>query len=658
MLEAEIAKNSRQRRSPALALAFDAQQRDALRVEARAAAWLVGILYILFVATDVILIRDVVVYGAVVRVFVGLSYPLFIGEQIRRGVSSRLVELQCALGVVIGYVAWLGVTSFSAQTENILYYGSYGIVFMLVANLFFTLRVPLALITSGSITLIFFLFNIFHLNASFAYLASIGSLYILSLVLTMFINWKLNGERYRVFLNALSAEHRHTQARERGEELLRLSKTDALTGLANRRSTDETLQELWSGWTEGQRPFGVILIDIDYFKMFNDFYGHQRGDDCLVTVTRAMEGVVAAQGGCIGRFGGEEFIVLLSATSADHLLTVAEEVRKTVQDLGLPHAARSDHLSVVSVSVGAAFSPDVVGEIAERIVTDADRALYWAKDSNRNCVRLFDAKLVEVESTGERIVEQIRSAIPQGRVELVYQPIWDVASGRLLGAEALMRLTSQSGSPISPTAFIPVAEKCGAIVELGDWALRAACRRLAENEALPVVSVNVSAVQIRRPNFVASVNAILVASGVRAGRLAVEITEGSEIDADPQIVAAINGLVGLGVKVWLDDFGTGFAGLSCLSRIRFDTVKVDRLFVKSSDTARGSKLLRDIVRLVGNSGHKIIVEGVEEKEQVGLLESMGVHLLQGYYFNRPMSADALDQLVRKSDAPPVTSVAA
>ncbi|WP_441005382.1 putative bifunctional diguanylate cyclase/phosphodiesterase [Methylobacterium carpenticola] len=617
------------------------------RQDARLAIWFVGALYILFSITDAILIGDVIFYAVLSRLAIGAVYILCIGVQIRRNVDAALIELQCALGVVIGYASWLLLTVFSAHSANVSYYLAYGTVFMMVSNLFFNFRFRVALLTSGLITVIFFVSTLMFFAFPFQYYVAIGSLYVLSFVLTIFINWKLNRERYRVFLNSMRAEIRQRQATERGEELLKLSTTDALTGLANRRAIDQLLGEFWTAWTARSAAFGVILVDIDYFKMFNDYYGHQKGDACLGAVARVMEGVASRHGCRIGRFGGEEFILLLEAETEARIAAVAEDMRSSVQALQIPHEARLDHLATVTVSIGAAFCRQIAADKPERIITAADRALYLAKDSNRNCVKLFDERLFGANSTQDSVTEALRSAIEQERVSLVYQPIWDVAAGRILAVEALMRLYDADGSAISPGAFIPVAERTGAIVELGTWAFRQACRQLGRTEAIPTISVNVSAVQLGRPNFVETLAAILAEERIAPHRLAVEITEGLEIETDSAVAETIAALKRLGVQIWLDDFGTGFAGLSCLSRISFDTVKVDRLFVQASDTPRGAKMLKDIVTLVQNSGQNIVVEGVETGDQVELLKQYGVRLLQGFYFNRPMSADALGLLAAK-----------
>lgn len=657
-LEAELAKSWRERRAPHLSSLYVAQQARVQRRAAHAAVWLVGVLYVLFIAADFVLIPDVIGWALISRVVIGSIYALGISCQIRRGVPPGIIELQCALGVVAGFAAWFALTMLSEHSANVLYYATYGPVFMMVANLFFNFRFGIAAASSGLITLIFFVNAALFLGAGIEYCVAIGSLYVLSFVLTLFLNWKLDAERYRVFLNSSSAELRHQEARERSEELLKISKTDALTGLANRRATDNVLQMLWTNWTSGEETFAVALIDIDHFKTFNDQYGHQHGDSCLVRVADAMEAVALRHHAKLGRFGGEEFILLHACASSRHARAVAEELRQAVEALGIVHEARGDTLSTVTVSVGVAFSRDIVGSKAERIVTDADRALYLAKNGGRNRVRLFDPSLVEDGSSGDGLHELVRTAIAKGRVSLVYQPILHLGTGGMVGAEALMRLRDEDGSPVSPAAFIPHAERTGLIYELGEWAIGEACRQLRACDHLPLVSVNVSVMQLVRPGFAARVDEILQRTGVLPSRLALEITEGAEIEGKPAVVQAVADLNARGIKVWLDDFGTGFAGLSCLRELRFDAVKVDGSFVRNSGTPRGARLLRDIISLVGNADSRLVVEGIETREQADLLAVLGVKWVQGYHFARPMAADALRRMTVEHPSAPRADVAA
>ncbi|GJD95868.1 putative bifunctional diguanylate cyclase/phosphodiesterase [Methylobacterium iners] len=634
LLDLELGKRWFERRSPPLHAAFKAHHSQAVRAEIASACTLVGLLYVAFGAMDALLIRDMLPYVLTLRLCIGVVYVGGIRLQARHGVDARILELQCSLGIYLGFAAWLCLAAQSSDTENILYYAGYGLIFMLVANLFFNFRFEVALLSSGLITLTFLVWA-FTFTDDQDYFVCFASLYILSFVLTAFLNFKHNRERYRVHLNARRADLRQREAVLRGEELFRLSTTDALTGLANRRALDDVLQELWHGYVTTHHAFGVILIDVDFFKLYNDRYGHQQGDQCLAAVSQAMRCIAEPHGYALGRFGGEEFAVMFQADSARQVVIFAEEVRRTVEALRIPHSARRDQFSMVTVSVGAAFSADVAGEKPERTITAADLALYVAKEE-RNRIHLYDQRMHAADANDDVTAELLRSAVKEGLVSVVFQPIVDVRSGRIWAAEALMRLKDRHGRAISPDRFIPLAERTGAIHELGEWILREACDLLANEPSLPVVSVNVSAKQICDAGFADAVEAIVRAAKIEPARLALEITEGGQISGNPEVSRLMGRLSAIGIRVWLDDFGTGFAGLTCLSELRFDMVKIDRFFVQNCNTLRGAKLLKNIVDLVGSCAQSTIVEGVEEAEQIELVTSFGVELFQGYHLGRPM----------------------
>ncbi len=640
LLDRELGKRWFERRSPQLDAAFQDQHSQALRRELGRACQFVGLLYVAFGAIDALLIRDMLPYLLPARLAIGAVYVLAIEAQLRRGVGTRILEFQCAMGVVLGFAGWLFLAAQSRETTATLYYAGYGLIFMLVANLFFNLSFEFALLSSGLIAATFLIWAIAFVGDT-TYIVCFGSLYIFSFMLTVFLNFKYNRERYRVHLNACRAELRQQEIVKRGEELVRLSTTDALTGLANRRAIDEVLRELWLDSRGSGQAFGVVLIDVDYFKAYNDRYGHQQGDRCLTEVSQAMRGVAEPRRYALGRFGGEEFAALFRADTAEQVTAFAEEIRRTVASLPIAHAARRDHLSGITVSIGAAFSGDVAGDKPERTVTAADLALYAAKDEGRNCVRTFDRRMLESDAGDLLTAEMLRSAISEQRISAVFQPIVDVTSGRIWGAETLMRLKDPQGRPLPPDVFIPVAERTGAILELGEWILREACSLLASEPALPVVSVNVSSRQIEDPSFVDTVGSIVRAAAIAPSRLALEITEGGQISGNPRVAVLMDQLSAIGIRVWLDDFGTGFAGLTCLSELRFDMVKIDRFFVQSCDTPRGAKLLKNIVDLVESCAQRTIVEGVEEAHQVELVASFGVELFQGYHLGRPMPKQEL-----------------
>ncbi|TJX05936.1 MAG: GGDEF and EAL domain-containing protein, partial [Mesorhizobium sp.] len=539
--------------------------------------------------------------------------------------------------IIFGYVGWLSPAVMGADKETVSYYMVFGTIFMISANLFFTFKFSLSIVTSSIILAILYIVNYF-VPSTLTYKMVFGTFYISCFTFTSYVNWKLNEERYNVFLNALEAKIQHKEATERGQALLNLSRTDPLTGLENRRAIDEKLRDYWNEWQRHGSGFVAILIDVDFFKRFNDYYGHQEGDRCLILVANALAEMIKQHNGSIGRYGGEEFIVLARMERREQVAGLAEAIRSTVENLALPHQQRRDGTSVVTVSVGAAFTRAQTGAKLEKIIHEADRALYLAKAGGRNCTWLFDPNDPQSSDVSENIAALLKIAIGQDLVSLVYQPIQNVASGRVEAVEALMRLKMLDGTSVPPSLFIPVAERTGAVLELGRWAIRTVCTELLADDHVRVVSVNVSPIQLKTPGFAASVATILSETGVAGSRLALEITEGLEMEMHSDILRCISDLKLLGVRVWLDDFGTGFAGLSWLRLIDFDTVKIDRSFLHDCDTARGKAMLQDIIALVRNRGHKILIEGVETDEQLALIRELDIDKIQGFHVGRPAPA--------------------
>ncbi|MET0259143.1 MAG: GGDEF domain-containing protein [Methylobacterium sp.] len=644
-IDAEFGKRWYSRRQPALAQLYDARSETAHWQDAGMSSRTAGIVYMGFFFTDLILISDVAYYSIATRILIGLTFIFVIGFQIKSRVRSIYVDCQCALGIVAAYSSWMWLCSLSSYQVNSSYYLTYGIIFIVGQNVFFNFRFGLAVVSSSVMLAVFAVLLFQSFFYSLEYVAALGALYLSTYTLTLFVNWKLNEERYQVFLNSLHAELRQEEAVERGAALLRLSTTDALTGLANRRAIDEELRTFWSNWQDGEKSFGVILIDVDYFKRYNDQYGHQQGDRCLIAVAAAMRAATAHVQCTLGRFGGEEFILLVRCQTREHMALAAEGVRRAIEDLQIRHEQRPDPSFVVTVSLGAALCRDITGAKVERLITEADRALYVAKKSGRNCVRVFDRNDPQEVNLDETVEALLRTATADGRVAMVYQPIRDARSGAIVGAEALMRLTSAGGKSISPAVFIPIAERMGTIVELGHWAIRTVCRDLIANDRMPLVSVNVSAVQLSVPSFALSVATILSETGVAPHRLVVEITEGLQIEGQPDILRSIGELRLLGVKIWLDDFGTGFAGLSCIREIAFDAIKIDRSFLQATATPKGADMFRNIVDLVRSVGCQTLVEGIERPEQRDLAAALQVDLLQGYHLGKPMPAAALRVLI-------------
>jgi diguanylate cyclase (GGDEF)-like protein len=615
------------------------EEETSRRKTAKQGLWIAVAVYMLFSATDVLLIPDVAPYTIAARVAISTIVLLALQIQIHRDVRAEWLDVTCAVAIVLGYAGWLIPATMTRYIDSFSYYTVFGALFMMGANLFFTFRFSISIITS-SVILTIFILSLFVASGANSHHVSFITFYISCFVFTSYVNWKLNRERYNVFLNSLEAKFQQKEATERGKALLTLSRTDPLTGLENRRAIDEKLRDYWRNWQRFGSSFAVALIDVDFFKKFNDCYGHQEGDRCLVLVANALSETIKQYEGAIGRYGGEEFIVLARMEKREKVEEFVEAIRRTVESLELLHEQRRDGISIVTVSVGAAITRKQAASKLEKIVHEADRALYLAKANGRNCARLFDPDDPQSGDESENIAALLRIAVDKNLISLVYQPIQEVTSDRVEAVEALMRLRMLDGTSVPPSLFIPVAERTGTILELGQWAIKTVCRELLSNNYIPVVSVNVSPVQLKTPSFATSVAAILGETGVPGSRLAFEITEGLEMEIHSDILRCISDLKLLGIKIWLDDFGTGFAGLSWLRLIDFDTVKIDRSFLHDCGLPRGKAMLRDIIGLIRNRGPKILVEGVENDEQLALVRDLGIDKVQGYHIGRPVPAES------------------
>ncbi|MDO9440434.1 MAG: GGDEF domain-containing protein [Beijerinckiaceae bacterium] len=514
----------------------------------------------------------------------------------------------------------------------------FGIIYMLAATVFFIFPTALSIAAGVSFFVVACVAMLLMVPTSPSFRFAFGSLYGSCFAFSVYVNWRLNVERYKGFLNALQAEIRQTEVLEQGKELLRLSNTDALTGLENRRSIDARLRALWDAHQTAGTKFAVLLLDIDFFKRFNDGYGHQEGDRCLVLVADAIAVSAATFGGSTGRYGGEEFIVLARVKTPDDVPRMAETIRSAVEAIALAHVHRRDGMDRVTVSVGATVTRANGGSKLDKMVQEADRALYGAKANGRNCVRLFDAGGTQTVDDSENIAALLKIAIAQDLVSLVYQPIRAIASGRIEGVETLMRLRTLDGTLVPPSEFIPVAKRTGVIAELGLWTIRTVCRDLLVGERVPIASINLSTSQLQMPGFANAVAAILSEAGVAAHRLAFEITEGREIETHADVCLCLVQLKQLGVRLWLNDFSNGFAGLSWLRLIDFDIVKIDRSFLQYDSDAEGRAAMHDIVGLIRNRGHEVLVQGIETPEQLSFMQGAGIDHVQGFHVGRPAPA--------------------
>jgi diguanylate cyclase len=619
--------------------------------KARQGLWLAVAAYLLFSVTDIILIPDVAVYTIIARSAIGIFSLSLFELMLSHRKSRDFADCICAMAVVLGYGVWLVFAVRTSYLNIFSYYMVFGSIFMMGANLFFSFRFAISIISSILI-LLFFLFSMISIDHGFYYNVCFGTFYIACFVFTTYINRNLNHERYNVFLNALEARIQQEEVADRGRALLRLSRTDPLTNLYNRRAIDDVLQTYWNDWKEFNRPFAVCLIDIDYFKRYNDYYGHISGDNCLHSAAAIWKETVRGFGGVIGRYGGEEFIALIHFERQEDIAVFAQGMRMALEDLALPHRGRRDQRAIVTASVGVSFTRPEADEKLEKLISEADRALYLAKEQGRNRVKILDQTDLEEENLREKAAEILKGAIDLDLISLVYQPIRNLKTEAMDTVEALMRLRMADGSEIPPTFFIPIAEKTGSAPDLQYWAIRTACREVLSRPDGPSVSLNISPMEMKAPDFAAKVAGILASHAVSADRLIFEITERMDLEHEPEILACLHQLRAMGIRIWLDDFGTGFAGLTSLRLVDFDTVKIDQSFLHDCTTPRGKAMLGDIAELIRNRGAAVLVEGVETREQLSYLLKLDVDHAQGFYIGIPLPAN---RLPRRTEAGPLVT---
>jgi diguanylate cyclase (GGDEF)-like protein len=427
-------------------------------------------------------------------------------------------------------------------------------------------------------------------------------------------------------------------------DIRRLAYGDSLTGLPNRLAFREQLDErVNAAITEGSR-IALLFVDLDDFKRINDTLGHDAGDEVLAQfAARIRQCLMRAIGDEpeVARFGGDEFVALIAGEEVrDSAAHVAESILAELQRPLQLHGRQV----FLGASVGITVFPEDAATAA-MLMKNGDIAMYQAKVAGKNCYRFYSRAMDQAVERRVRLEHDLRGAWERGELSVAYQPIFQLANGRLVGAEALLRWQHPEHGMIPPSVFIDVAEQTGLIEGMGRQVLVRACteamRWKREGEE-PFVSVNVSARQLRLGDLAAVVSAALEESGLVPSRLHLEITETAVMGDEIQTSALLARLRATGVKIWLDDFGTGFSGLSHLRRVPVDGVKIDRSFV--ADVLRDPDdlaLTSAIIAMAHSLGITVVAEGVENEGQFAVLRERGCDHAQGYWLGRPMAATEL-----------------
>jgi diguanylate cyclase (GGDEF)-like protein len=449
------------------------------------------------------------------------------------------------------------------------------------------------------------------------------------------------------------------QARIRTQ--LTARRADPLTGLPNRvLFMERANQQLAQSRDAGAFEFAVFFLDVDRFKIVNDSLGHTAGDHLLTGISRRLEEslrctdtVARFDGECtLARLGGDEFTVLLAGVrNAVDARGVAERL---VAAVSRPFELAGREV-VATISVGIVMA-DPRYQNAEEMVRDADTAMYRAKDRGRARCEIFDTSMLAAAEARLRIESDLRRAIARQEFQLHYQPIVMLSDQQLCGFEALVRWQHPERGLVPPDGFIPIAEETGLILPLGVWVLREACRQMrAWDREFPecadlAINVNLSARQCLDPALVTHVAEVLAETGLEPRRLKLEITESLILERSAEVIGVLKALRELGVQLGLDDFGMGYSALSYLQQLPVQTLKIDRSFVSGIAENNNVEIVRAILSLASGLAMNVTAEGVETADQVARLKDLSCEFGQGYFFDRPLTADRARDVLQRASA--------
>ena len=429
------------------------------------------------------------------------------------------------------------------------------------------------------------------------------------------------------------------------EEIKHRAYYDFLTNLPNKLLATDILEKTMKNYKVNKKKGAIIFIDLDDFKRVNDTLGHHYGDQLLKIIAEVIK-LTFDKNDTVARLGGDEFLIIMNdlkgkediILSCDKLL----KIFKKTFEVGERHI-------YITASMGITIFPGDSNNI-DTLLINADAAMYKAKETGKNKYCFFDEKInSKLKRTGE-IVKYLRQAIKENELEIYYQPQIDSHKRTIVGLEALLRWNSNEIGSVSPCEFIPIAEETGLISNIGEWVIKNVCKQIKQWEfnckISMNVSVNISSIQLQDENFVEKIKQIVYENDIDPRLIELEITETSLMNNIDKGMDILSELKGNGFKVALDDFGTGYSSLKYLKTLPIDNLKIDKAFIDNiTINKKDEEMVKGIIQLAHNLNLKVIVEGVETKEQYDLLENINSNIIQGYYFSRPVPPKEIERMM-------------
>lgn len=433
-----------------------------------------------------------------------------------------------------------------------------------------------------------------------------------------------------------------TKLRTIQRQMEHLARHDILTGLPNRQTVREYTNRAIIEANRHGGKVALLFVDLDNFKAINDSLGHATGDTLLKEVAARLQSCVR-KNDTVGRQGGDEYVITLC--EVENIDSVEEVIARIFRQFELPVPV-AEYTLFISVSIGIAIYPDD-GNNFYTLLKSADTAMYDAKEAGRNTYSFFSGEMNQTTLEHLHLHSDLKNALNNDELILHYQPQIDAGTGRITGAEALLRWQHPEKGMIPPMSFIPVAEANGLIVPIGEWVLREACRQAArwrDGGGDPLsIAVNISAMQFKRGNLEETVFSALEQSGLAPERLDLELTESILIHNPEQTLEMVKRLKARGIRISIDDFGTGYSSMSYLKRFAADTLKIDRSFVRDIvDDNDDTAIVRAIIQMAKSLGIATVAEGVEEQTHLDMLKELGCDLIQGFFISRPLSKTDFD----------------